>query len=221
MRTLGTILVAGLAGLFACSALAFDQPAIICAGRVSSFIGRMHFGGRFAGGSRILGSRGYSVQWASAIAGEGTAIGEGGAIQDVKIFAVPFIDTAGMYRASIIGGIVQTGNGTEIHEFIITADIAGGSAPIMGQEISGDIDKKAIASAADIKPLLGSIVAGNRSEIWEYIIRRIPPRIDTGTDIRAVFEDHGFSCATAPSWFQPKSIWYAGTCIHPNPIAGR
>jgi len=212
MRTLGTVSLVSLAVAGLCGPLAAAEPSIItCAQRVSSFIDAIHLGERFAANSKILASKGYSAEWSNAIAGERKAIETGVEIR-LKIFAVPFINSRGEIKDSIIGGVIQSGDGAQIYEFITVAVIADDKDIIIPADIKSGIGE-AIPDI-DIKPLLSSIDAGRRSEIWDYIFRSPAINVaDSGGSIRAAFEISGFYCSDAPIWFPQKSIWYATTCI--------
>ena len=184
------------------------QPTIIYAIPVKSFIEQIRFKDRFSADAKILGSSGYITRWSEAIAGIGKITDDQGRIQTLTIFAVPFGNTIGEIKATIIGGIIQFGDGIQSHEFITTVTIPPAS---INAAIPSIAEPGTIVLAASV---IHSIAADDRTGIWSNIIRTSGIESpDFIAAIRIAFETSGYSCSSAPAWFPHKSIWYAATCI--------
>jgi len=201
-----TLLLVMLSGF----ANAAEQPITICASQVSKVIEQSEIKGQFAEAANILTSKSYKPQWDDAIAGIGKVSDAQGAVQALKIFAVPFVDAGGEIKATIIGGIFHSESGIQIHEFITTVGIDAETISHGGGSII-PIEQSVIPSI-EVKELQQAIIGGNRSEIWDYIIRSIGIK-DSGIAIRTAFETSGYACSIPPEWFPEKGIWYAATCI--------
>jgi hypothetical protein len=189
------------------------EPIIFNASRVKIFIADIQFSDRYAAAAGILASKGYIPSWPDAVAATFKAKDAQGIIQNLKIFAIPFANSRGKIATSIIGGIIQSPDGGQIDEFISTVAIPIHESPIHATPVSAWANK-AIPKETNIAPIIRSFNAGNRADIWAYIIRDITPKVaDPGIAIKAAFENNGYSCSIAPDWFPQKSIWYAATCM--------
>ena len=180
-----------------------EAVSIICGAEISSFIDQIRLSSQFSEDSKIIIAKGYIPRWSEAIGGIGKIVDEAGKIQQIKIFAVPFANQASGINTSIIGALIQAEDGSPIYKFITEATIPA---------ISG----ASIIPAADIsiKPVTQAIEIGNRTEIWNAIIRLIDmkPSIP-GIEIKRAFENSGYACASAPTWFPRAGLWYAASCI--------
>jgi hypothetical protein len=215
-RILPAVFMAGLCfGYFTAAAAEYD---IAASAGVQQFIERIHMSDRVADRSDILTAKGHIIRWSDAFAGEATTADTNNVPTTLRIFVIPFATSTGAITASIIGGIIESGSGARIEEFIDIIDL--------GDRITDAKPNPSIIApihapiAAISRNDIGDwIAADNRRAILDFIFRNISDHgIDeriTEISIRTAFEKRGYTCAIPPRGFPLNSIWYVATCIQP------